>query len=207
MMVIKKNTKTWFTSDDGFDFMFQPIEDTLTIKKTDAGFKVKYLTYDDDYQLPNEWESDAFLVHYHCQFDVRDKRVTEEDLTDLFFDKIPEDEQENHPLKDYWVFFTSALIHSGVWLKLGGDFSEDPGDWDTSRCGAVLVPKDDHYNTQKKARQAAQCLIDIWNQALSGDVYGCVSETYDKDKKQINYDSCWGFYGYDYAVKSLNDEF
>jgi len=46
-------------------------------------------------------------------------------------------------------------------------------------------------------------LVESWNEYLGGDVYGCVKETYDKNKKQIDQDSCWGFYGYKYALEEL----
>jgi len=45
-----------------------------------------------------------------------------------------------------------------------------------------------------------------WNQYLSGDVYEIIKETYDKEKNHLDHDSCWGFYGYKYALEALQTE-
>jgi len=63
-----------------------------------------------------------------------------------------------------------------------------------------------------KDRQA-QCLIyaqqflDQFNAIISGDVYGCVVETFELEGDQIESDSCWGFVQSDYAEESLKDCF
>lgn len=49
-------------------------------------------------------------------------------------------------------------------------------------------------------------MVEEWNQCLSGDVYGIIKETYDKDKNQVDQESVWGFYGYDYAIEALKNE-
>ncbi len=197
-MKISKKTKTWYESDDGFKFMFEPVEDTVRVTRTDTGYTIKYLTIDSDFETPDQWDDDCFLVHYHRSFQVTDDRIEKDDLVDYVRGKTE--------ITDYWVFIVAALIHSGVWLSLADSFAADPGGWDTSHCGAVLIPKNEHWTTKEQAQAAAQGLIETWNQALSGDVYGCVVEHYDHEKMQINHDSCWGYYGKEYAMESLEND-
>jgi len=100
----------------------------------------------------------------------------------------------------YWVFPLRAYIHSGVALSLtsGGQFS-DP--WDSGQIGFVFAAKSEwkyeRRNTKKRnsAWKAASNHVETWNQYLSGDVYGVVVE----DSAGEHIDSCWGFYGLDYA--------
>lgn len=53
--------------------------------------------------------------------------------------------------------------------------------------------------------KAAKGCIEMWNQYLSGDVYGVVVETYDPLKNQIKNDAVWGFYGFKYAMQELKN--
>lgn len=46
-----------------------------------------------------------------------------------------------------------------------------------------------------------------YNAVISGDIYGCVVETFDLDGTQTEYDACWGFIGGDYAEETLKDEY
>ena len=58
--------------------------------------------------------------------------------------------------------------------------------WDTSFAGFVLVKRTKGWSwTEDKASVIAESEVEMWNQYLSGDVYGYNSE----------HGSCWGFYG------------
>jgi hypothetical protein len=197
MARIKKVIK--YVDDEGFEFTHEPVEDSLKIRRTRKGYEARYLVADTDAQPP-EHDDNAFLVHYHRQFEIRrDKMIEKDDLVNLFRNKKSETD-------NYWVFWTAALIHSGVWLKLGtGGFGEDPGGWDTSHCGAVLITKEE-WPKEADARKYAEGIIEEYNQYLSGDVYGIVKETYNKKKEQLTEDVCWGFYGRRWAEEALQSE-
>lgn len=187
---------------DEFDFTFEDvIEDTISIEKTDDGYEAKYLVIDTDAISPNEEDNEdiCFLVHYHRQFYVENKNVTETELSELYGN-------EGTELGDYYVFFTSALIHSGVTLSLGKSFAMDPQGWDTSHCGAILVNKNS-VKDREQAYKMASGKIDIWNTYLSNDVYCIVKEIFDNEKTSLNYDIVCGFYGVDYAKESLKINF
>lgn len=188
-----------YVNEDGFAFNFEPIEDTLSIKKTKDGFEARYLIQDETAQCPDEDGDDAlFLVNYHSDFQVeRDSIITEDDAKNWWkgTEKV---EQE----KDYFIFGLSCLVHSGVWLSLENNFQCDPGGWDTSHVGLVLVSKKEAKKVEK-ALELAQGLIEYWNQYLTGDVYCTVKETYSKKKEPIDYDVMGSCYGYNYAQECL----
>lgn len=60
-----------YISEDGFEFTFKPVEDTVTISKTETGFEARYLVRDNDTISPDEDGDDGlFLVGYHRDFTV-----------------------------------------------------------------------------------------------------------------------------------------
>jgi len=61
---------------------------------------------------------------------------------------------------------------------------------------------------RQAARELAKSAAEEYTKWCNGDCYGVVVVTYDKDGEQIDWDSCWGFIGDDYAYESLvNDYF
>lgn len=220
MNIRKKTTVQYFDDDTDQEYMFNPIEDTVSIEKNSDGgngFVLKYLVQDDDPIPPDEWDDgQTFLVHYHRDFWIENKRCSKDVLGFIYtkneddYDKDGADEL----LEEYYCFPVSALIHSGVWLSLRADFYADPGGWDTSHVGAVLVKKKEFgaggvefEYTREEAETQAQALIKTWNQYLSGDVYCCVVEKLNSKKENIDYDRVWGFYGFDYAKECLQNGF
>jgi hypothetical protein len=117
------------------------------------------------------------------------------------FDECLNDEAKDY-CKKYHIFGLEAYIHSGVSLSLSHEGNFPDRQWDVSQLGLVFASKKE-WKSRAKARKAALGLIETWNCSMSGDVYGCVREEYDQDKKQIKEDSCWGFYGYKYAIEEL----
>jgi len=188
-----------YVNDEGFEFNFEPIEDTLSIKKTKDGFEARYLIRDDITESPDEEEdTGVFLVNYHSDFCVeRDEIITEDDVK-AWYRATRKVLQE----KDYHMFALACLVHGGVWLSLEKGFTCDPGGWDTSHVGLVLISKLEAKKVEK-ALELAQGLIEYWNKYLSGDVYCTVKEEYDKDKKPIDYDVVGGCYGYNHAQECL----
>ena len=202
---ITKRVKVSYVSDDGFVFGFSPIEDTLTITETPTGYEARYLVQDDDAQSPDESSDDAsrgaiFLVHYHRDFFVKnDKYIVEDDLRRWYQGEAIDQE------RNYWIFPVAAYIHSGVRLSLGSGRQFPDYQWDVSHVGALLVLKEE-WETEEDARKAAQALIEEWNSTLSGDVYGIVKETFDKDKQPLENDHVWGYVGHKYALESLKND-
>ncbi len=223
-MKIKKVTH--YVSEEGFEFTFEPVEDTVTITKTENGYEARYLVQDDNAMSPDEDEDEGlFLVGYHRDFTVnREKRkydketgrstVIDNGISKELAQHIANggkyedgsiDSEAKDYIKKYHIFGLEAYIHSGVVLALSNEGNFCDRQWDVSQLGLVFVSKEE-WKTRVKAREAAIGLIETWNQYLSGDTYGIVKETYDKDKEQLDHDACWGFGGYDYALESLKTE-
>ena len=140
----------------------------------------------DDYPMsPDEWEDDGvFLVGFHRQF-----WVVREDF------KKPQDVESWRETHE--VLALHAYIHSGVALSLSDQHYPFDDRWDACQVGYVLVKKGE-WGKDHTAEDLAQGLVDTWNQYLGGDVWGIVVE--DVDGEHV--DSCWGFYGREYAETS-----
>lgn len=132
------------------------------------------IVQDTDPQSPEDWgNEDLFLITTKNRY----FQVTRKGFD---FDSLHKDEYHAVPLYAY--------IHGGIVLSVEG-FS-DP--WDSGQIGYVMVKKNAGFRNIKKA---AQSLVTEWNQYLSGDVWGYVIER--EDESEV--DSCWGFYGREYA--------
>jgi hypothetical protein len=195
--------------DEGLEYTFLPVDDSITVTETETGYEARYLVADDERADGPDERGDVnlFLVNYHRDFEVkRDAVIVEGDLANWYRKDFEKYEGGKLPqAEEYHIFPLSCLIHSGVWLSLHRSFACDSGGWDTSHVGAVLVSRGE-WPDEGKAYEAAAGLVETWNQYLTGDVYGIVKETYDKDKNQIDHDSVWGFYGYKYALEALKTD-
>ena len=179
-------------------YRFNPIEQTIKVKKTKKGYTVKYLIQDLNPLSPDSDEDDeVFLVNYHRDFRVeRNDIITEEEVIKWY------NKEHIEPEKEYHIFMLSCLIHSGVWLSLDRSFTSDPGGWDTSHVGVILVKKT-LAKGYKKALRMANSLIEEWNAYLSGDVYCLVKETYDNEKNPLEYEISCNYYHFEYAKEAL----
>jgi hypothetical protein len=124
-------------------------------------------------------------VNYHRDYRIESPIITEEETIKFYQgDKIAQE-------KDYFIFPVSCLIHSGVWLSLSYSFACDPGGWDTSHVGLMLISKKE-AKTRKEAKEIAENKLKIWNYLNEGSVYGFMTEDEENGK---DIDSCWGFIG------------
>jgi hypothetical protein len=199
--MIKEKTIYIDDEHEGFEFMFKPVDDTLTIEETPDGFEARYLVVDFDPESPDNFEdNNIILVNYHRQCWIASQDITAEVTRNWYAGNA-----DNSSLDGYHVFQVTSYIHSGVVLYLGNITPEfDHGGWDTSHCGLIAISKAE-WPEEAKAKEIAAGHIKTWNEYLSGDVYGCVKETYDKEKQPQDNDSVWGYYGFDYAKEELRN--
>ena len=164
-----------------------------TIEKIDYKGCTINVYYSEDNMAPDEWDNDEkFLVYDHRDFCVEVKGFEPKEIFD-FFQENPKKKLYN----GYFVFVVYAYIHSGVSLSLGRNTYPFTCGWDTSSTGYLLVKRDKYNWTEEKAYKSAEGLLVTWNDYLSGNVYGYVTE----DPEENHIDSCWGFYG-DYREDS-----
>ena len=94
----------------------------------------------------------------------------------------------------------------------GGMFAGAPGDWDPDTCdGMIYVSLADvrrEYSCKRvSAKVRGQALsvlrgeVETQDQYLTGEVFGYVLE----DPQGEHVDSCWGYYGIDYARQEARD--
>ena len=137
-------------------------------------------------------DSNLFLVANHRDFYVPPPGMK----------RCPEDRGEVERMfkKTHWIFPLEAYIHSGVCLALSGEGNFPDRQWDVSQLGMVFAAKSD-WRLSKKARKAAESLIETWNQYLSGDVW--YWEILDEDGTVV--ESCGGCFGEEDARKMAID--
>lgn len=180
------------------------------------GYKIKIMQ-DEFAESPDDWEDeDLFLIYDHRSFTVKRKG----------FEPIDIYESGLAYEKKYWIFPVEAYIHSGVHLSLFSGTKQYM--WDSSVSGYILASKE-KFEDLGIATNAAEGLIETWNQYLSGDVWGFIVEkpntvysitkedfdtlittgmfTSDNFLKVVNIedeweevDSCWGFYEQEAAI-------
>jgi hypothetical protein len=193
-MKTKTMTRTITTTDTGLELSHKPQDDDdVLVEEKDGKITVRYLVQDEDPQTPADMGDDSlmFLVNYHRDFWViNDKILNKDQLASWYLgEKIEQ-------AKTYWIFTLGMYSHSGVCLQLEGC---DTNRWDSSMVGAVLVSKEE-WSTRDKAEKAAECLVQEWNNYLSGNVWGYVTDVFDaktKERIEAECESCWG-YNYDY---------
>ena len=195
---------TIYRANENFDLRFDPIEETMKVKKLKDGYEVKYLIQDEGGESPDNWGDESlFLVNYHRDFHVENKEVISEDEVRAYYqgEKIEQ-------VKEYRIFFLTSYIHSGVTLYLGE--SSNPsgvgyGHFDTSHVGLVFASKKE-FPQLKDAEKAVEGLIETWNKYLHGDVYCLVRENFDLEKNYQEHDTLGGCYGFEDAKSALETE-
>lgn len=142
---------------------------------------------DEHASSPSEYGDEGlFIVANHRQFYVPapgEKRVpnSANEVVDKYSDT-------------HHVFGLEAYIHGGVVLALNGEGNFPDRQWDVSQVGFVFASKAEWTN-RADARKAVLGKVEEWNQYLSGDVWGYIIE----NDEGYDVDSCWGFYGEEYA--------
>ena len=95
--------------------------------------------------------------------------------------------------KTHHVYKLNAMIHSGVHLSITSDLKQYYMGFDSGQIGFLLVTRDE--SEIPYPQKYAEGMVEEWNQYLSGDVWGFTIE----DGEGNHIDSCFGFYGFDYA--------
>lgn len=151
-------------------------------------------------ESPEDWgDTGAFLVCEHREMTVkRDGFDVDTIFMALHGAKNEDgeiDEQAEAIAKDYYIFPIEAYIHGGIVLHFENGATVDRR-WDVSGWFGFILVRNDEAKNEKEAKNVASGILEIWNDCLSGNVYGYVI---DGDG-----DSCWGFYG-DYEENALKE--
>jgi hypothetical protein len=153
------------------------------------GFVIKVLQ-DDCPESPREWDNLGTMTCFHPRYNLGDKHYM-----------VVDEMLEIVARKDVLALPLALLDHSGLWMKVGYRWAEDPGGWDSSRVGFIYVTYEElrkEYGVKNvtkrvliKAENTLRAEVEVYSSYLEGSVYGY--EVVDKDGESI--DSCWGYYG------------
>jgi hypothetical protein len=211
-----------YVNDENFTFTFEPIEDTLKIKKTKTGFEAKYLTSDNNPIDPREDTNYSKMICFHDRYSLGDKH-NYKDFEDFILSLAVEldiisskDNDGNYELKELFEEIEKELVcilplylydHSGISMKTFRHGQHK--DWDCGQVGYIYLTKQGlkDYGFQKnKVEKYLIQEVEVYSQYLEGDCYCIVKENYNKDKEQVDYDVCGGYFGYEYAKKALETD-
>ena len=210
-------TKRTIYSTDDFDLTFEPIENSIKIKKTKQGYEVKYLTPDLNPDSPRNGDNLGSMVCFHRRYDLGDK-------TDLTSDNFNEwGELKWHIIETKKAVVIAPLYmyeHSGIRIKIGDFYGsglpQGHARFDSGQIGFIYVDEEKlkkEYSVKKitkkikeRARQVLESEIDTYDRYVSGDTYTIVKEIYNKNKEQVNMDCVGGFFGYEDSIEALETE-
>ncbi len=136
-------------------------------------------------------------------------------ITEQWNDFIYELENDNpESINKAWDLLSDKILllplylydHSGLSMSTRYTYPHNDR-WDAGQVGFIYVSIQDVKNewgwkklTSKRREQVFNSLrqeVETYDQYLRGDVWGYIIE----DDSGYQYDSCWGFYGYDYCEK------
>jgi len=191
-----------------FEFNFEPLADSLTVKKTKKGYEASYLIQDTDPSDP--FEDDGVGAFYHWKDYGREQLLKYCEA--LGYD--PETHEPNGTKVNPDAVKIDKYEHSQVYYSVEGEGHECR--WDTSHGWAVWLPDKylwediNRYKTAKARRkrcvELAREACETHNKWANGDVYCLVKETYNKNREYVAHDIVGGYYGYKEALKALETE-
>lgn len=196
-----------------FDLMFEAIDikdpDTYIVEEIPDGYKVKYISIDNDPENPRSGDNLGTMVCFHKRYALGDEEhgYREENFNswDELKNKIDEDE-------DLVIILPLYLYdHSGITIRTYP--FEDR--WDSGQVGFIFVSVDKvrkEFSVTDitdemiyKIKTILEGEVEVYNAYLTNNVYRLVKEIFDKDKHQIDYEIVGGYYGIKYAKEELKN--
>ena len=164
-----------------------------------VGAKTVKLVYDEDPESPRTWDNLSTMVCFHKRYELGDK---DHGYNDKDYGSWAEVRAAIEKREDPAVILPLYMYdHSGITIRTTPFHCP----WDSGQIGWVFVTKKklrEEYKskrvTKKMIEQATKNVlaeVEAYDDYLTGNVFGFVIE--DAEGKEL--DSCWGFYGLDYA--------
>ncbi len=162
---------------------------------TIAGLTVKLYTDDDPMNCRHDCDNPAVMVCWHRRYDLGDKKAKWAEQwagPQEFLEWAKANKIKWLPLYLY--------DHSGLTMSTGAFSCK----WDSGQVGFIYwdpaqvkacCGEDAMRWPKKKIEKDMRVQVEEYDKYLRGDVYGYVVE----DENGEKLDSCWGFYGLDYA--------
>lgn len=187
--------------------------------------RVRIIRDEDPSNPRKEYDNIGTMVCWHRRRNLGDEEPDyspSEFGLSLMRDKhpnVPDDLAQEHIqafLDKHYVILPLYLYdHSGITMSC----SSFPCPWDSGQVGYIYVSMDrarrEWTGTDEEIREMAECClrteVEIYDNYLTGDVYGFVIEQadddadLDDDDSWDQIDSCWGFYGYDWKTNGIKE--
>jgi len=201
-MQVKKRV-TYLAED--FELRCEPIEDTISIKETDGGFEVKYLTYDEYVDNPfDDLEGNGQFYHWKdCGREQLEKYC---ELLGYDIDTREQTGKEHNLAVRIDKYEHSCVYYSvhGEGMQCRWDTSNTWAVWFPDKCAMEDILRFKTKETQRKrAIELARQACELHNQWANGEVYCIVKEIFDKNKEYIDHDIFGGYFGSKYALEEL----
>jgi hypothetical protein len=197
-----------------FDLMFEPVDkkdhDAFIVEETPDGYKVKYISVDNDPESPRSGDNFGTMICLHKRYILGDEY--DENMYKNNFNSWDELKNKIEENEDVAVILPLYLYdHSGITMQT------HPFDdiWDSGQVGFIFVSKDKvrkEFSVSditdeliEKIKTILEGEVEVYNEYLTGNVYSLVKETFDKDKRQIDYDIVGGYYGLKYTKEELKN--
>ena len=161
------------------------------------GYNIEIKSDFDPINPREEWDNVMTMLCFHGNYQLGDKTDLKSDMFDGW------DEVKKHLIEEENAVLLRPLYlyeHGGITISMS-DFGDR---WDSGCVGFIYLTKEKMQselgwkrlteNRKAKAVQYMEGEVEVYDNYLTGAVYGFVIEETD--------DSCWGFYGYDHE-KSL----
>ena len=158
---------------------------------------------DSCYDSPREWDNLGTMICFHKRYDLGDKHNYSVD------DYNSWEEMEKAILKEEGkgtiILPLYLYDHSGVSISTGSFSCR----WDSGQVGFIIADKKKILQefggkiltkkTKEKVVSILESEVSTYSQYLEGEVYGFIIE--DEEGEQL--DSCFGFYGNDFAINGM----
>ena len=171
---------------------------TFKIKGTEKTVEI----FPSDTDSPRSWDNLGKMICFHGRYDLGD----EHDFNSKDYNSW--DEMKTAIVKKEKTAVILPLFlydHSGLTLSTG-DFSCP---WDSGQVGWAFINKKtmkENGYSKKKAIQIIQMEVKEYDYYLKGDFYDVVIEQYNKQKEQVDYDICGGYFGIECAEQGLKED-
>ena len=158
--------------------------------------------YDESPENPRDWDNVGTMVCSHRNYNLGDEQLEASEYENW------EDVRKNLLIKERKAVIILPLFlydHSGITMYTTGDTRYRQHEaWDSGQVGFIYCTQEDidrEWNGDKEAaKKYLEGEIKTYDQYLTGDVYGFSI----KNKHGEDVDSCWGFYGIEYAKEEAN---
>lgn len=195
--------------------------DILDETTTDKGTFRVYLSQDDDPMHPREeYDQIATMVLSHRRYNLPREGELAGRIDEAF-------DRGGHPLAARYLTATGQAVavlpvwgyeHGQLTLKAGERDYPFSDSWDSGLAGLIYVTPEaarEAFGEAYTGEQLAALMIsevEEYDQYLTGDVWGYVVERLIPECEHCGCEqrweveeSCWGFYGYEYAEKEARD--